>query len=414
MIRGWRGAVLNDKSVKPAAIRKSATDIVLSVIRDHSPMARIDIARNTGLSPATITSITADLLARGLISEVAFDQVSSEIKRGRPRVGLKIRGAAHLVAGIKLSDKSASVAIVDFDGKRVGQFSSLTPAPCQTPDSLVKFLVHTLDLALKEAGLQRPDISAVGIGMSGFIDVGAGIVRWSPSLSVHDVALEAALSVAMEVPVFLDNDTNLVARAEQRFGLGQNVRNFIVVSVEQGVGMGIVIDGKIYRGNRGAGAELGHTKVQLGGALCRCGQRGCLEAYVGDYALLREASIVIGAGAGAGAEAGPKKQMQLLLQASEAGNEVARSILKRAGQMFSMGLANVVNIFAPELIILYGSSMRVLCTEKVIGDTKKMSVQLGAFLPDIHIQDWGDVMWAMGAADYAIEGVSEMSLREMA
>ncbi len=401
--------MLSKKSVKSVSMRKSATDIVLSLIREHSPTARIDIAKNTGLSPATITSITADLLSRGLISEVAFDQVSSEIKRGRPRVGLKIRGAAHLVAGIKLSDKFASVAIVDFDGKQVSQFLVATPCACQKPDSMVKFLTHTLDLALVEAGLQRQDISGVGIGMSGFIDVGAAIVRWSPSLSVHDVDLQTALSAAMEVPVFLDNDTNLVARAEQRFGLGQNVRNFIVVSVEQGVGMGIVIDGKIYRGNRGAGAELGHTKVQLGGALCRCGQRGCLEAYVGDYALLREAAMVIGNEGEAGAE----KQMQALLQASEAGNKVACSILKRAGRMFSMGLANVVNIFAPELIILYGSSMRVLCTQKVISDTKKMSVQLGAFLPDIHIQDWGDLMWAMGAADYAIEGVSQMALREM-
>ncbi|VAW14482.1 Xylose-responsive transcription regulator, ROK family [hydrothermal vent metagenome] len=401
--------MLNEKSVKPASIRKSAADIVLAVIRNHSPTARIDIAKNTGLSPATITSITADLLSKGLISEVAFDQAGGGAKRGRPRVGLKIRGAAHLVVGIKLADKSASVVIVDFDGEQVGQFFIATPSACQAPDAMVEFLTAILDLALEEAGLGRSDISAVGIGISGFVDVEAGIVRWSPSLNMHDVALQAALSGAMGMPIFLDNDTNLAARAEQRFGLGQNVRNFIVVSVEQGVGMGIVIDGKIYRGNRGAGAELGHTKVQLGGALCRCGQRGCLEAYVGDYALLREAGTVIGASQGAG----PEQQMELLLQASEAGNKVACSILERAGRMFSMGLANVVNIFAPELIILSGSSMRLLCTQKVIGDTKKMCIQFGASQPDICIHDWGDLMWAMGAAAYAIDGVSEMTLREM-
>jgi len=400
----------NTRQAKLALVRKSATDIVFSIIRNQSPTARIDIARNTGLSPATITSITADLLSKGLISEVAFDQVSSEIKRGRPRVGLKIRGDAHLVAGVKLSDKSASVAIVDFDGKRVAQFSNPIPSPCQDPGGIIKFLSATLDLALKGEGLQRCDISGIGLGISGFVDVEAGVVRWSPSLSERDVFLQGALGDAVGVPVFLDNDTNLFARAEQRFGLGQNVRNFIVVSVEQGVGMGIVVDGKIYRGTRGGGAELGHTKVQSDGALCRCGQRGCLEAYVGDYALLREASTIIGFKAGTD----PEKQMRMLLQASEAGNEMACSIIERAGRMFSMGLANVINIFAPELIILSGSSMRFLCTKKVISDTKEMSVQFGAPLPDIRIHNRGDLMWAMGAAAYAIEGVSEMTLREMA
>jgi len=303
------------------------------------------------------------------------------------------------------------VALADFDGRHVADFTNPAPAPRQSPEHLVQFLAETLQQAVAAAGLGTGDISGAGLGLPGFVDAPTGLVHWSPTLTERDVPLQQLLSDTLGLPVFVDNDTNLVAQAEQRFGLGQNIRNFIVVTVEQGVGMGIVIDGRIYRGNRGAGAELGHTKVQLDGALCRCGQRGCLEAYVGDYALLREAGTAIEMDY----TADPDSQMQQLLQAAAAGNEMASSILRRAGRMFSMGLANVVNIFAPELIILSGASMRYdfLYADDVIRDTKKMSAQFGTPMPDIKVHNWGDRMWAVGAAAYAIEEVARLNLQEM-
>ena len=214
------------------------------------------------------------------------------------------------------------------------------------------------------------------------------------------------------LPVFLDNDANLVAIAEQRFGLGRNARNFIVVSVEQGVGMGIVIDGKLYRGNHGCGAELGHTKVQLDGALCRCGQRGCLEAYIGDYALLREASTSLELPASATSE----EQMEQLLAKVKSGDVVAKTIVRRAGRMFAVGLANVVNIFAPELIILSGERMQhnYLFNEEMINEMKKSIVQTGGPPPEVAVHEWGDQMWAMGAAAFAIDGITDGILRDTA
>ena len=159
-----------------------------------------------------------------------------------------------------------------------------------------------------------------------------------------------------------------------------------------------------------AGAELGHTKVQLDGALCRCGQRGCLEAYIGDYALLREASTTMEVTPNTGSE----MQMGWLLDQANSGNKLASSIVQRAGRMFAMGLANVVNIFSPELIILSGERMQLnyLFDESVIADMKNSIVQTGGPLPEVVVHKWGDKMWAQGAAAFAIDGITRDILRE--
>ena len=399
----------NPKQIVDA--RGAGNALVFSLIQQQSPVARIDIAAQTGLSPATVTSITADLLAKGLVSEVPGDPDKTNAKRGRPRVNLKIRGEAHLVAGMKLSDKMASVAILDFEGKRISQYQAVPPAPILTPNEAAIFLNSTLISALAEANLTLADISGVGVGMPGLINAEDGTVHWSPSISERDVPFRAMLNAIIGKPIFLDNDANLVAKAEQRYGVGKRVQNFIVVTVEQGVGMGIVVNGELYRGTSGRGAELGHTKVHLDGALCRCGQRGCLEAYVGDYALLREASTAMGAVAGESVQL----QMRNLLHEADSGNEMARTIILRAGRMLSMGLANVVNIFAPELIILSSERMEhnPIYIDAVLDEMRKSVVLMGAEPPKISIHKWDVQMWSLGAAAYAVEGVSKIALKEM-
>jgi transcriptional regulator of PTS gene len=384
--------------------------MVFSVIRQKAPLPRIDIVTSTGLSPASITSITAHLIAKGLIQEVASTTRTTGLKRGRPTVDLKVRGAAHMVAGIKLTDQSATVTIVDFDGKQITGSKFASPASILTKAQVLDFLEQVLTDTLDQCDLNLADLSGVGIGIPGLVDALKGHVYWSPILTDRDLPLQSMLYDRFGVPVFLDNDANLVAIAEQRFGHGKTARNFIVISVEQGVGMGIVVDGKLYRGANGCGAELAHTKVHLDGALCRCGQRGCLEAYVGDYALLREASTALDFEPGSSTQ----QQMEALIRHAGAENQLAKSIIERAGRMFAMGLANMVNIFAPELIILSGVSLQYdyLYDADMIEEMKMSIVQMGGPPPAVVIHKWGDEMWAMGAAAYAIDGVGEIALRE--
>ncbi|WP_127557864.1 ROK family transcriptional regulator [Nioella ostreopsis] len=387
--------------------RENGRQHVFDAIRQAGRIARIDIARETQVSPATVTAITSELLSAGLIEEITPEGDRTGAKRGRPRVALKVRGAAHLIAGIKISDRSATVILVDFEGQTVGEYDHELPGPVMSAEEIVDLVMRALAGACAAAGRHVREISGVGLGLAGLIDATRNFVHWSPSLDQRNVELGRMLSDAMPVPFYMDNDANLVAKAEQLFGEARNVSDFIVITIEQGVGMGIVIDGKIYRGERGCGAEFGHTKVQLDGALCRCGQRGCLEAYVGDYALLREANIR--------GSAQPEDDLSALYARAKAGDAMARSIFDRAGRMFAMGLANVINIFDPSLVILSGEQMTFdfLYGSDVLDRVKSSVVQVDAPLPEIRVHKWGDLMWAKGAAACAMEGVSELTIRNL-
>ncbi|OUS35801.1 sugar kinase [Rhodobacterales bacterium 56_14_T64] len=388
--------------------RGSGKQQVFDTIRTAGSIARIDISTATRVSPATVTSITAELIDVGLIEEIIPESPRQEAKRGRPRVALKIRGEAHKIAGIKVSHRVISVVVLDFEGNDIVDHEMPLQQGRMPVEDLCEMIMAALGQACSKGGFDVSTISGIGVGLAGLVDAKRSFVYWSSSLNERNVDFGAHLAQHTPCPIFIDNDANLVAKAEHLFGKGRNVSDFVVITIEHGVGMGIVIDNQIYRGSRGCGAEFGHTKVQLEGALCQCGQRGCLEAYVGDYALLREANITN--------DGTNRRDLGQLVEAAKSGDQMARSIFDRAGRMFAMGLANVVNIFDPKLIILSGArlSFDYLYSEQVIEEMRRWVVQIDAPPPEVLVHNWGDLMWAKGAAAYAIEEVSTLAIRELA
>jgi predicted NBD/HSP70 family sugar kinase len=392
--------------------REQGRHILLREIERRGPIPRIDLSLNTGISRATVTTVTAELLRDGLIEEIPRDaENTTDSKRGRPRVDLKIASDAHLVAGIKVSDRSISLMLVDFEGTQLTKLEvSFTNGPTSS-QGLAEILADALAQLTALNDKTIDDLSGVGVGLAGVVDAENGTVYWSPSLKERNIELGALLTQELGVPTFLDNDANLVAMAEKTFGLGRDHSDFIVVTIESGVGMGLVINGQIYRGTRGCGAEFGHTKVQLEGALCRCGQRGCLEAYVADYALVREAGSV----GFLDPDLPIEKRVEGLLNAAKAGEPTAKTIVDRAGRMFAIGLANLVNVFDPQLIILAGEQMQFdhLYAQEVIEEMRKSIVQIDKSPPDVVIHKWDNLMWARGAAAYALDFVFDMAAKDV-
>ena len=392
--------------------REQGRHILLREIERRGPIPRIDLSQNTGISRATVTTVTAELLRDGLIEEIPRDSENApDTKRGRPRVDLKIASAAHLIAGIKVSDRSIALMLVDFEGTQLAELEvpfTKSPASSKELTDLVADALAQLT-ALYDKSIH--DLSGIGVGLAGVVDAKNGTVYWSPSLSERNINLRDILTQRLGVPTFLDNDANLVAMAEKTFGLGRDHSDFIVVTIESGVGMGIVLNGQIYRGTRGCGAEFGHTKVQLEGALCRCGQRGCLEAYVADYALVREAASV----GFLDPDLPIENRVERLLEAAKNGDPTAKTIVNRAGRMFAIGLANLVNVFDPQLIILAGEQMQFdhLYAQEVIEKMRKSIVQIDKPPPDVVIHKWDNLMWARGAAAYALDFVFDMAAKEV-
>jgi predicted NBD/HSP70 family sugar kinase len=378
---------------------------VFELVRAAGLIPRVQVAKDLAVSPASVSTITSELIEAGLIEEVS-GQREGEAVRGRPAVALGVRAEAHRVAGMKLSDREHTAVIVDFSGRLIADEAvPRRPGPMALTEMLdaIKML---LDRVCAKAGMVRSDLSAVGIGVPGFVDSMAGEVLWSSVLSERAVPLAAAASARLGLAVTIDNDANLVALAELWFGAGRSLPDFAVVTIEHGVGMGFVMNHRIYRGAQRVGMELGHTKVQLDGALCRCGQRGCLEAYVADYALAREATTALN---WSHKESQPINiLLESLYDHAKAGNTTAKSIFRRAGRYLAVGLSNVVTLFDPSLIILSGERMRYdyLYAAETLAEMENLAINTGRPRPPIEIHAWGDLLWAHGAAALALSAVS--------
>ncbi|MGV8985304.1 MAG: ROK family protein [Cypionkella sp.] len=378
-------------------------------VRASGLVARVQLAKDLGVSPASVTTMTSELIEAGLIEEVAVPR-EVDSGRGRPAVALGVRGAAHCVVGMKLSDREHTAVVVDFAGNMLADDAiARDPGPSSLSDML-DAVEHLLDKVCTKAGIGREALSAVGIGVPGFVDHAEGVVLWSSTLTDRAVPLAAAVQERIGLAVTIDNDANLVALAELWFGAGRALADFAVVTIEHGVGMGFVMNHRIYRGAQRLGLELGHTKVQLDGALCRCGQRGCLEAYVADYALAREAVTALNLNHSQSLSM--PVLLESLYQHAKAGNATARSIFRRAGRYLALGLANVVNLFDPALIILSGERMKYdyLYAAETLAEMQDLVINSGRPQPPIEIHAWGDLLWAHGAAALALSAVTEKAL----
>lgn len=380
---------------------------VFERVRAAGAIARIDIAKQLAISPATVTAITADLIGERLLCEV---QQPREAGRGRPPVAIGVRSDAHIVAGIKLSDREHTALLSDFAGNVLCETRQIKEAPFDNVNDYLDLVRKLLSSLCEQMSIQIDDLAQVGIGLPGFVDFERGEVRWSPLFTERNIALSALSRDAFGVPCTIENDANLATLAELWFGMGRDKSDFAVVTIEHGIGMGVVTNHRLYRGALGLGMELGHTKVQIDGALCRCGQRGCLEAYVADYAIAREAETVLSA---LSQPMPPKGEVIEHLHAlAVADNPSAQAIFSRAGRYLALGLANVVNLFDPGHIMLSGARMRyeLLYTGEVLEGMRSMVIDTGRKIPDIEIHAGGDLFWARGAAALALGNLSERLL----
>jgi predicted NBD/HSP70 family sugar kinase len=326
--RGGPGRGVGPLMPRASGAGRGLRQQVFDCVRAAGLIPRVDVAKDLGVAPASVTAITSELIERGLIREVATPR-PDEAARGRPPVALGVRAAAGAVAGIKLADHTHTAVILDFAGQRLGEASLASRAPQAGLAGTVDTATELLTRAAASAGLMPSDLAGIGVGLPGVVDSDAGRVLWSPIITERQAELGPALERRLGRPVSIDNDANMVTLAELWFGAGRALADFAVVTIEHGVGMGLVLNHRLYRGAMGQGMEIGHTKVQLDGALCRCGQRGCLEAYVADYALVREASTALNWGNRSGST---HVMLESLYDHAKAGNAAARAIFDRAGR----------------------------------------------------------------------------------
>ena len=264
-----------------------------------------------------------------------------------------------LVLGIDLGGTKILTAVANSRGRMLSRDHSITPA-AEGHGAVIQSILESVHRSLNQAAVGISELAAIGIGAPGLSNPETGMLFTSPNLpGWQDVPLRDIIEKELGRRAFLINDANAAAVGEFYFGAGRGARNFVYVTISTGIGGGIIIDGRIYTGALGTAGEVGHMTIDDNGPICNCGNRGCWETLASGTALAREARYQIEQGAETSildyaGGAMENVSAEVIHKAAQAGDNLARKLIDRIGYYFGVGLANLINIFNPELIVVGG------------------------------------------------------------
>jgi len=337
------------KSADRELIRSINQSILLNLIRGHDPISRPRLAALSGLSQVTVIKITNNLLEHQLILEKEY----AESTGGRRAGLLEINPEGGFAIGLIPQQNSLHGVILNLNNDLV--FSRQWNVTfCGNYPQMIELVSQCVEEMWHESGISKEKTIGVGFGVAGLIDAEHGICIDSWRMNWQNVEISRPLEERLGIPVFLDNDINCLAIYEKLFGQGQAYKHFLVVGIGSGVGLGIVINGNLYRGAFGGAGEFGHTVVTTEGRLCECGNHGCLEAYISDRGISKNHREYVSATAYSLAGEISELTAFEIVERAKNGEEAAIAAIQRVGILLGVSIANLVNIFNPECIILSG------------------------------------------------------------
>ncbi|SFO48032.1 ROK family transcriptional regulator [Actinomadura madurae] len=328
-------------------LRRTNRSVLLRRLYFDGPLSRQDLARETGLSPASVSNVVSELIEAGLVVEAG----SVESDGGRPRVLLKTAaGYGHLV-GVDVGETRVMVELFDLELTQLAKADLPLGDGGHDERAVVRQILDGLPAVIEGASVDPASIIGVGVGVPGVIEHGPEAVVHCQTIGWDGVPLERMLRDGMggrrpAPPLFVDNGATSLGQAEMWFGAGRGHRNAVVALIGSGVGAAVMIDGSPYRGAAGSAGEWGHTTSRVGGAPCRCGSRGCLESYVGATALLERYRA-------AGGPAGTDEEAALAGLLADP-SDTAAALRDDIAEHLGAGIADLVNLFSPEKIIIGG------------------------------------------------------------
>ena len=350
-------------------IRDINRQIVLNYVREREPISRAEIARETALQRSTISAIVEDLTREGLIEEVG----EGESTGGRRPTMLKLRAVGPIAVGVSITPTCTTIASSDLAGRVIDQQEFLTD-----PDKTL----HQVISAVRELNARyQGSIEGVGVSLPGLVDPSTGTALYVPYFPWRDLPVSDEISRAVGLPVVIDNDANAMALAELWFGRPEvdYARDFIMVLVAEGVGTGIIFDGQVYRGQRGAAGEFGHMVIGAHAPVqCSCGSDDCWEAFSSERAAIaryRKLARV------------PIKTpitFKEVVDRALSGEENATAALVETARYLGVGISNLIIGFSPEAVVVGGEIARAWdLIESALTEAIEHSVRRG--LPSARI-----------------------------
>jgi len=330
--------------------------VVFRTIREAGEISRADLARLTGLNPATLTHITRDLLERGLIVEAGY----GESKGGRRSSLLRIRSNLGFVIAVRLSRHNIQGMLTDLDMMHKVTHTLTSSSLADPIEITLPALLDLIETLLRKSGVERERVVGVGISAPGPLDARQGVLISPPNFpGWPQTPIRQIVEEKTGFRTFLDNDANSAALAEKWFGTGRELESFGYILAEDGVGGGLVFNGDIFRGMHDVAGEVGHATIDFQGPRCDCGNYGCLELYASPRAAEDHVRAAIQNGepslvedmAGGRAE---EISFEMIAAAAAQGDRVARQALQNIARALGAGVVNLINTFDPDAVIIGG------------------------------------------------------------
>jgi predicted NBD/HSP70 family sugar kinase len=352
-----------------AWLRDRNRERVVGVLRERGRVSQAEIARATGLSRTTVHSLVADLKEGGLVQEV--EAASSPLPGGgRPGVQLALKDSSKVALGIDFGHSHVQVAVAGVAHDILAERRCELDVNHRAIEAL-DAAARMADEALEVAGADRARVIGVGIGIPGPVDRERGTAGSATILPGWvGIRIADAMEERLGVSVQIENDANLGALAELTWGAGRNCSNFAYIKAATGIGAGLVLDGRLLRGASGTAGEIGHTTLDGAGALCYCGNRGCLETVASGPAIL---ALVAQA-------TGKTLTLGTVIERAIGGDPLCRRAISDAGREMGVAVAGLCNLFNPERVIVGGllSSAGELLLQPLRDSLRRHAVQAAA------------------------------------
>jgi predicted NBD/HSP70 family sugar kinase len=395
MLAESRGAwQLETRRTTVRDVRRANRASLLTDLFHGGRQSRQQLGDTTALSQASVSNLIGEMIDEGLVEEAGL--VGSD--GGRPRALLRVAPGYGYVVGADVGETWVLVELYDLAMSRLGVASYPLGGRGPEPGLVVAKLLEGLASVVGQAGVDAEEILGYGVGVAGVVDQTGDAVVHSQTTGWDGVPLGAMLRAGTDIPVFVENGAKSVGQAEMWFGAGRGARHVVIVMVGTGVGAAVVMDGRSYGGANSGAGEWGHTTLVYDGDVCRCGARGCLEAYIGaDRVISRLAAAT-------GEPAEPMLLTRMLAADGPLEGEAAEVIGQTVGYL-GAGIAGLVNLFSPERIVL-GGRVGLALGERFLPDIRAAAARNALRQPyartRIDLCQLGPDAVAMGAATLPI------------
>lgn len=374
--------------------------LILNTIRTNEPISRAELAKMTKLTPPTVSNLVKELIN----AEIIIESNQGESRGGRKPTMLVINAKNFYIIGLDVGPNNIKVVLTDLDATVLEYFEVDMPSDVNNND-LLDLMTDSINKLLKNNPLNQEKVIGIGVGMHGIVDVDRGISLYAPNLQLRDIPIKDHLEDQFNMVVKVENDVRAMALGELWFGAGKGAESVVCINVGQGIGAGIIHEGKLFHGEHFIAGEIGHMTIDIDGPRCSCGNFGCLQALAaGPYIAERAAKDIA-----IGRESLLKDMIdgdlskitgELIYTAAKEGDPLCKDILRQTGVYLGVGITNMIHTINPDRIIIGGgvSKAGAFVLDSIKETIAKRALTSTAKQTNIHLSTLGDQATVIGAA----------------